>query len=91
MKRAATGSGSSPTPIWAQISNKMSSTSPHLADDFFRTFFGILLKMMKCRDIAKHYIPAPDQFRFKLVSLSRHEPVNLAVVDDRFGHVAAMI
>jgi hypothetical protein len=69
----------------------MSSTSPHLADDFFRTFFGILLKMMKYRHVAKHYVPARKELRFKLVNLSRHEPVNLAVVEDRFGDVSAMI
>jgi hypothetical protein len=71
--------------ICAKIFNRMNFTSPHPAYDVFRTFFGILLKMMKCCDVTKQYIPAPDRFRFKLVDLTRNEPLNLALIDDKFG------
>jgi hypothetical protein len=63
----------------------MKFPTPHRADDVFPKFFGMLLKMMKYCNVAKQYIPAPNQFWFMLVTFSRHEPVNLALVNDQFG------
>jgi hypothetical protein len=71
--------------ICAKIFSKTNFTSPHPADNVFRTFFNNLLKMMKICDASVEYIPFPEKFHFDRIDLTKIEPIGHAPFNEKFG------